>query len=60
MDTVSYPDHRVAEFIEQHFVAAKLLVKQNRQLAEEYLVSWTPHVVIADEQGKVQIGRAHV
>src|SRR5436190_3568251 len=53
MDTVTYPDHRVAEFIEQHFVAAKLPVKQNRQLVEEYLVSWTPNVVIADEAGKV-------
>src|SRR5437868_1855977 len=52
MDTVTYPDHRVADFLQQHFVAAKLPVKQNRPLVEDYLVSWTPNVVIGDERGR--------
>jgi thioredoxin-related protein len=53
MDTVTYPDPRVAQFVQQHFVPVKVGVKQNQRLAEDYLVSWTPNVVIADEQGKV-------
>jgi hypothetical protein len=53
MDTVTYPDPRVAEFIERHFVPVRVMVKQNQALAESYLVSWTPNVVIADEKGRV-------
>jgi Tetratricopeptide repeat len=53
MDTVTYPDPRVAQFIQGHFVPARVVVKQDPRLVEEYLVSWTPHVVIADAQGKV-------
>ena len=53
MDTVTYPDLRVAQFIQGHFVAARVMVKQDPRLVQEYLVSWTPHVVIADDQGKV-------
>ena len=53
MDTVTYPDPRVAPFVQQHFVPVKVAIKQNQRLAEDYLVSWTPHVVIADEKGKV-------
>jgi tetratricopeptide (TPR) repeat protein len=53
MDTVTYPDPRVAQFIVGHFVPARFTVKQNARLVEEYLVSWTPNVVIADDQGKV-------
>jgi hypothetical protein len=53
MDTVTYPDQRVAEFIEHHFLPVRVKVKQNAELAERYLVSWTPNVVAADEQGRV-------
>jgi thioredoxin-related protein len=53
MDTVTYPDHRVAQFIEGHFIPARVRVKENPQLAEDYFVSWTPNVVIADDRGKV-------
>ena len=53
MDTVTYPDPRVAGFIERHFIPVKLRVKESRDLVAQYLVSWTPNVVITDEQGKV-------
>jgi hypothetical protein len=53
MDTVTYPDPRVAEFIVGHFVPAKVRVKENPRLVEDYLVAWTPNVVIADDRGKV-------
>ena len=53
MDTVTYPDPRVAQLVRQHFVPLKVNVKQDPRLAEDYLVSWTPAVVVADEKGKV-------
>jgi Thioredoxin-like domain len=53
MDTVTYPDPRVAEFIEQHFAPVRIVIRENRELANKYLVSWTPNMVIADEQGRV-------
>jgi hypothetical protein len=53
MDTVTYPDSRVAQFIQQHFIPVKVAIKQNKKLAEDYFVRWTPNVVIADDQGRV-------
>jgi hypothetical protein len=53
MDTVTYPDPRVAEFIAHHFAPVKLPVRDHRDLVDEYLVSWTPNIVIADDTGRV-------
>ena len=53
MDTVTYPDPRVAEFIEHHFLPVQVKIKQERALAERFLVSWTPNVVIADGDDRV-------
>ena len=53
MDTVTYPDARVARFVQDHFVPVKVMVKQNPQVAEQFTVNWTPNVVIADDRGKV-------
>jgi uncharacterized protein YyaL (SSP411 family) len=53
MDTVTYPDQRVADFVERHFVPARVKVKEKPELAKEYLVSWTPNVVITDSSGEV-------
>ena len=53
MDTVTYPDLRVVDFIQHHFLRVRVPVKQDRPLAEEYLVSWTPNVVVADDCGRV-------
>ncbi len=53
MDTVTYPDPRVAQFIEGHFVAVQQHVKESQALVQEYFVSWTPNVVITDDHGKI-------
>jgi hypothetical protein len=53
MDTVTYPDARVAQFATHHFLPVKLSVKENPRLVEDYLVSWTPNVVLLDERGRV-------
>ncbi len=53
MDTVTYPDPRVAGFIERHFIPVKLRVKESRDLVAQYLVSWTPNVVLGDDHGRV-------
>jgi hypothetical protein len=53
MDTVTYPDSRVAQFIEQHFVAARVRVKDNAELVKVYLVGWTPNVVVLDDTGHI-------
>jgi hypothetical protein len=53
MDTVTYPDARVAQMVMQHFVPARVEVKREPNLVEEYLVAWMPHLVIIDDQGTV-------
>src|SRR5438067_1914897 len=53
MDTVTYPDPRVTEFMEHHFLPVRVQVKENPALVSNYLVSWTPHVVVADEEERV-------
>ncbi len=53
MDTVTYPDSRVAQFIAEHFIPVEVRVKDNPRLVEEYLVAWTPNVLILDDAGKV-------
>jgi hypothetical protein len=52
MDTVTYPDPRVAAFIGGHFVPVRVRIKEAPELAQEHLVGWAPNVVVADDQGK--------
>jgi tetratricopeptide (TPR) repeat protein len=53
MDTVTYPDHHVAHFIDEHFIPARVEVKKDPQLARKYFVAWTPTVVLMDERGNI-------
>lgn len=53
MDTVTYPDTRVSNFIQQDCVPVRVAVKDNPELVDQYLVGWTPNVVIVDERGRV-------
>jgi tetratricopeptide (TPR) repeat protein len=53
MDTVTYPDRRVADYIKQHFVPFKVNVREKPDVAAAFDVVWTPNVVVADEAGKV-------
>jgi hypothetical protein len=52
MDTVTYPDSRVASFVGQHFVPVKIPVREQPDIAAAYDVVWTPSVVVGDEAGK--------
>jgi hypothetical protein len=53
MDTVTYPDARVASFLTHHFIPVKVSVKENARLLEDYLVSWTPNILVVDEKSRV-------
>src|SRR5262245_14651947 len=52
MDTVTYPDARVASFVGQQFVPIRVMVKEKPDLAAAFDVIWTPNVVLADDAGK--------
>jgi hypothetical protein len=52
METVTYSDEAVSDFIRQHFVAVRIPVKEQRDVVEKYLVSWTPTVIVADHEGQ--------
>jgi hypothetical protein len=52
METVTYSDHRVAGFIERDCVPVKVAVTDEPALVDEYLVTWTPTIVFADERGR--------
>src|SRR5262245_20645677 len=52
MDTVTYPDNRVASYVSQHFIPTKVHVKEKPDIAAAYDVIWTPNVVVSDDAGK--------
>src|SRR5438128_11701957 len=54
MDTVTYPDERVASFVDKHFVPVKVNVKEKPDAAAAFDVSWTPNVIITDDAGKAR------
>src|SRR5262249_58538059 len=35
------------------FMPVKVRVKESRDLVEQYLVSWTPNVVLTDDHGRI-------
>lgn len=53
MDTVMYPAPRVLAFTEEDCVPVRVAVKDYPDLVDEYLVGWTPNVVLADDRGRV-------
>jgi len=52
MDSITYPDARVAEFIGKHFIPVKIKVRDRPDIAAGYDVNWTPSVLIGDETGR--------
>ena len=52
MDTVTYPDPRVASFVRQSFVPLKVSLPENPEVAAGYDVAWSPTVLVGDEAGK--------
>ena len=50
MDAVTYPDDKVAEFIELNVIP--LRIPSDDKLASEFNVKWTPTLVTLDPEGK--------
>jgi hypothetical protein len=50
MDTVTYPQPRVIEFIEKHMVALRV-PPENTQLCSRFNITWTPTLVTLDDEG---------
>ena len=53
MDTVTYPQPAVANFITEHFVPIRLLLNRSQDQIHfrTHRVIWTPSIVIADRRG---------
>jgi hypothetical protein len=52
MDSATYPDCRVAEYIGKHFIPVKIKVRDRPDIAAGYDVNWTPSVLIGDATGR--------
>ncbi|HEU4680308.1 MAG TPA: tetratricopeptide repeat protein [Gemmatimonadales bacterium] len=55
MDAEVYPDERVARFIQENFLPARVHVKDQaaefRRLGERYNAQWTPTLLVLDPEG---------
>lgn len=51
MDTVTYPDEKVAAAITERFVPVKVNIIEKPEMAQCYRVNWTPTVVVTDPEG---------
>ncbi len=47
-----YPDPRVAEFIERHFVPDRAHIKEQGPVFHRFAARWTPTVLVLDPDGK--------
>jgi TolA-binding protein len=53
MDTVTYPDKEVVQYLSEHFVCFKPRIDAQRSLAQQLGVVWTPGLVWLDAAGDV-------
>jgi tetratricopeptide (TPR) repeat protein len=51
MGAVTYPNDKVADFIESHMVPIQVLY-DSQPLASKFNIQWTPTVITLDEEGK--------
>ena len=51
MDAVTYPDNRVAQFLQERVIPIRIR-STAQPLASEYNVHWTPTLILADVEGK--------
>jgi len=52
MDAVTYPDEKVADYINEKFVALRI-PNDAQPYAGDFSVSWTPRIIILDPAGKI-------
>lgn len=46
-----YPDERVAKFINENFIPARIHIKENPEGFKRFGAQWTPTVIVADSEG---------
>ena len=51
MGAVTYPDERVARFIDLNFIPVQIQTS-NAEMVSRYTVSWTPTLLVLDADGK--------
>jgi hypothetical protein len=51
LDTVTYPDARVTEFVSRNFVGTKVDFPNAPEAAKRLRVSWTPTILVLDPEG---------
>ena len=51
MDAVTYPNEKVAEFIDQNLIALRVAF-DSQPLSADFKVNWTPTLVTVDPQGR--------
>lgn len=52
MDAVTYPDQKVADYINEKFIALRI-PNDKQPYAGDFSVSWTPRIIILDPSGKI-------
>jgi TolA-binding protein len=53
MDTVTYPEGKVAEFLNREFVPARISVKEADEAIALFKPTWTPTLLCLDPEGGV-------
>jgi thioredoxin-related protein len=51
METVTYPEHEVQQFLGDHFAPVRLDVHQASEAAQRYNPIWTPTLLVLSEEG---------
>lgn len=51
MDTVTYPQEKVAEFVNNFFMPIKIQTDDHPNLTEKYRVPWTPTLIVLGPDG---------
>lgn len=54
MDTVTYPNKEVIQYLSEHFVCFKPRIDAHKSLARQFGVVWTPGLVWLDSTGDVR------
>jgi hypothetical protein len=51
MDAVTYPNERVQSWLREHWIACRLPIAEEKELARRFGVLWTPGLVWLDAEG---------
>jgi len=51
METVTYPEHEVQQFLGEHFIPVRLDVHRAAEAVRRYRANWTPTLLVLNESG---------